>query len=105
MFKKNVGTALYAALLIMPLAHAPATHAEEGARVENIDGYLCRDIMRMSGEDRTIAMAVLHGYMLGKKGAKSFVPDELSKVSNDFIEYCLDHPSNKALETFAKFAK
>ena len=52
-----------------------------------------------------LAMPLLHGYVLGKKGAKTFVPDELNKVSNDFIEYCLDHPSHSAMESFEKLAR
>jgi hypothetical protein len=50
--------------------------------------YLCKDIMRMSGEERGVALGVMHGYALGKKGATSFKSDESNALSNDFIEYC-----------------
>jgi hypothetical protein len=39
------------------------------------------------------------------KGEKSFVSADLSKVSNDFIEYCLDNPHEKAMASFEKLAK
>ena len=52
-----------------------------------------------------VALGVLHGYFLGKKGATGYVPAALSKASDDFTEYCLDHPAEKAIDAFAKFAK
>lgn len=87
------------------MLHAPLVFAEGGVQVEELSSYQCKDVMRMSGETRTIALAVLHGYALGKKGVVRFVPAELSRQSNDFIEYCLDHPADNAMEAFAKFGK
>lgn len=94
-----------AAFAAVALGFSLSSFAEGEAQVEDMNAYKCKDVMRMSGEDRDVAMAVLHGYMLGKKGVVSFVPAELGKASNDFIEYCLDHPADNAMETFAKFAK
>ena len=50
-------------------------------------------------------MGVLHGYRLGKKGQTKFDSTVLAKLSNDFIEYCLDNPHEKALASFEKLAK
>ena len=85
----------------MPQGHAGA--AEGG--VVDISHYLCKDIMRMTNEERAVSMGVLHGYRLGKKSETSFVSEELAKVSNDFVEYCLDNPHEKALASFVKLAK
>lgn len=85
----------------MPLAHAGA--AEDG--MVDISRYLCKDIMRMTDDERAVSMGVLHGYRLGKKGVTSFIPEELAKVSTDFVEYCLDNPHEKALASFEKLAK
>ncbi len=71
----------------------------------DLNSYMCKDIMRMSGENRTIAMAILQGYALGKKGAVTYDANELNTVSNTFIEHCLDHPSDKGLNAFMKLAK
>jgi hypothetical protein len=43
--------------------------------------------------------------VLGKKDAVSYDPTKLGKVTDEFIEYCLDHPGDKALATFEKLAK
>jgi hypothetical protein len=75
------------------------------AKSTALSSFLCKDVMRMSGEDRQIAIGVMHGYFLGKKGATSYVSESLSKASDDFTEYCLDHPSDKAFDAFAKFVK
>jgi len=66
---------------------------------------LCQDVMRLSGEDRSIALGVLHGYFLGKKGSTSYVSSTARRATDDFVEYCLEHPSEGALQAFAKFAK
>jgi hypothetical protein len=59
----------------------------------------------MSDQDRAVTLGVLHGYRLGKKGATSFVSDDLAKLSNEFIEYCLDNPHEMAMAGFEKLAK
>lgn len=105
---KLIRTLIPAALVAVPLLYAPATMAEgEEKKVEMLDltSYTCKDIVRFSGEERTVALAALHGYTLGKKGVTTFDPERLAKASTDFIEHCLDNPSDKALDAFAKFAK
>lgn len=92
-----------AVLIAVPLLHAPAGAAE--GEVVDMTHYLCKDVMRMYDEDRAVTIGVLHGYMLGKKNATSFIADDLAKVSNQFIEYCLDNPNEKAMESFEKLAK
>ncbi|AWI79151.1 hypothetical protein CEW87_07100 [Parazoarcus communis] len=77
----------------------------EESTTTDLNAILCKDLMRLSGEDRAIAIAVLHGYVLGKKGATTYVSEKLGKVSDDFTDYCLDNPTSKALESFSKIAK
>jgi HdeA/HdeB family len=74
-------------------------------KADDLDRYLCKDVMRMTGDDRLIAISVLHGYTLGKKGATKYVPAELSKISDSFVEHCLSNPNEKALQAFTKLAK
>ena len=95
---------------LMPVAFAGlslftfSAVAAENAPVD-MTAYLCKDIMRMSDNERSISMAVLHGHRLGKQGKTSFNSDELAKISNDFIEHCLDNPHDKAMASFEKLAK
>jgi len=95
------------AFITLPLLHAPvgAVEAEDENHVIELNTYLCKDIMRMSGEDRSVALAAYHGYVLGKKGATSISVGVLNKLSNDFVEDCLDNPHEKALATFEKLAQ
>ena len=58
------------AFLTVPLLHAPAGAA--AGEIVDMNHYLCKDIMRMSGEERGVALGVMHGYALGKKGTTSF---------------------------------
>ena len=75
------------------------------SRTEDLSNYLCKDVMRLSGEDRDIALAFVHGYRLGKKDTTQFVTQELSEITDKFFDYCLDHPSEPALTVFMKIAK
>jgi len=65
----------------------------------------CKDVMILSGEDREIAIALAHGYMLGKKNTTRYVPEVLGVATDNFMDYCLDHPADNALEVFEKFTK
>lgn len=79
--------------------------AETPSNTTDLNTYLCKDVLRTSGEDRVIALALLHGYQLGKKNTTLFETGVLSRQSDDYIEYCLDHPSEKALQAFEKITK
>ena len=91
------------ALVALPLLYAPVSVADDDA--VDLTQYLCKDIMRMSDDERAVSMGVLHGYRLGMKGEKTFAPNELAEISNRFIEYCLDNPHEKAMASFTKLAK
>ena len=65
----------------------------------------CKDVMRLSGSDRDIALAFAHGYVLGRKGTTQYDVDALAQVTDRFIDHCLDHPADNALQSFEKFAK
>lgn len=101
----QIRTLIPAVFVSATLLSSPLIAAEAEEKPVEIGSYLCKDIMRLSGTDRDIAIALLHGYMLGKKGAVSFVSSELSKLSNDFMEACLDNPQGNAMSTFEEMAK
>lgn len=69
---------------------------------KDINDYLCKDVMRMTGEDRSVSLGILHGYMLGVKGTTKFNHAELLGITDRFVENCLDNPQSKALEVFKK---
>ena len=72
---------------------------------DDLERFLCKDVMRMSGDDRVVATSILHGYTLGKKGTTKYVIAELSKITDSFVEHCLNNPNDKALQAFTKLAK
>jgi len=80
------------------LASAWAQDAKDRA----VEQYLCKDVMRESGANRDVAIAFLHGFLLGKSGSSKFNLDVLHKQSDDFIERCLDNPGEKAVDAAAK---
>ena len=81
--------------------YAIAVAQDSSAR--NVDQYTCKDIMRDSDDSRTISIAFLHGYLLGKSGSSAFDQEALAKQTDSFIDYCLDHPNEKAAAAMMKF--
>ena len=71
-------------------------------RVRTVEQYACKDVMRERGADRDVAIAFLHGFLLGKSGANKFDLEILYKQSDAFIERCLENPAEPALEAMIK---
>ena len=88
-----------ALLCAVALAASPAG-AQDSQR--SVDQYECKDILREPDARREVAMAFLHGYLLGKAGASNFNPQTFSKQSNAFIEHCLENPHDKAINAMMK---
>ncbi len=57
--------------------------------------------MRESGANRDVAIAFLHGFLLGKSGASNFNVEILRKQSDQFIETCLEKPGDKAVNVMS----
>ena len=92
----GIGTAtLLAAISLTP---ASAQKAE----TRSIEQYTCKDVMREHGSDRDVAIAFLHGFLLGKSGISTFDRAALHRQTKEFIERCLDNPGDKAVDAMAK---
>jgi hypothetical protein len=103
-----VSAAVFAAGLLL-VAERGATQtqplADPDAKTVNLETHLCKDVMRTSGDDRLIALGLLHGYVLGSKGTVKWVSEELGKVTDAFVEHCLSNPNDVALQVLARLAK
>jgi len=67
-----------------------------------VEQYTCKDILRESGSNREVAVAFLHGFLLGKSGASKFNIGVLTKQTDDFVDRCLDNPNEKAVDVMTK---
>lgn len=88
--------------LVLLLASGFGPAAAQDAKDRTIEQFLCKDVVRESGVDRDVAIAFLHGYLLGKSGSAKFNLDVLHKQSSAFIEHCLDNPSERAVDAMTK---
>jgi len=79
-----------------------AVLAEETPETKDLNDYLCKDVMLLSGEDRDIALALLHGFRLGEKKTTQFVTEVLAEDTDEYLNYCLDNPNANALDAFRK---
>ena len=94
---------LKAGALACAMAVGLATGASpQDSTMRKVSDYTCKDVMRDTGEGRDIAIAFMHGYLLGKAGGVEFDLDVLTKQSDAFIEYCLDNPAAPAMDAMLK---
>jgi hypothetical protein len=90
-----VGAGLAIGLSIAPLF-------AQGTDERTIDQYLCKDVLRESGSSRDVAIAFLHGFLLGSSGGSKFNVQVLREQTDKFIDTCLDHPGDKAIDVMKK---
>ena len=90
-FNVVVGSALACLATLTPVSAQDASD-------RTVDQYQCRDLMRESGANRDVAIAFLHGFLLGKSGRANFNLDEMHKQTDAFIERCLNTPTEKAVD-------
>ena len=67
-----------------------------------VESFTCKDVMREPDAHREIAIAFLHGYLLGKSGNSKFNVEVVESQTNAFIEQCLDNPQSKAVDVMTK---
>jgi hypothetical protein len=84
------------------IALGTGTGFAQDKRERSVDQYSCKDIMRESGPSRDVAIAFVHGYLLGKANGTTFDPDKLHQQTEAFISRCLDNPNEKALDAMMK---
>lgn len=82
-----------------------APGAAQTATDRTIELFTCKDVMREPNASREVAIAFLHGWLLGKSGGSEFNVEALEKQTKAFIEECLDNPQGKAADVMAKLKK
>ncbi len=104
MFKSNFKS--IAVLIVVSLFFGSlSAFAADSSDMQDFSVKKCKDVMRMSGRDRDIALAFVHGYRLGKMGKTQYSVDALAQITDKFTEHCLDNPGDNALQSFEKVAK
>ena len=91
--------------LIAALACSTGPAGAQDNLNRTIDQYKCRDVMRESGANRDIAIAFLHGFLLGKSGSQNFNLDALHKQTEAFVDHCLSNPDGKAVDSMMAVKK
>jgi hypothetical protein len=94
---------LAAAIVAATCIGMHASAIAQGSSARNADQYTCKDVMREDDDGRTTAIAFLHGFLLGKSGSSAFDVEAMAKQTDSFIDYCLDHPNDKAVTAMMKF--
>ena len=97
-----VRTATLMGFIFLLVVFGLAPTSAQDAKDRTVEQYLCKDVVRESGADRDVAIAFLHGFLLGKSGSSKFNLDVLHKQSGDFIERCLDNLAERALDSMSK---
>ena len=95
-------TTILAASVAFAGAFATGSASAQVQGERSIEQYSCKDVMRDSGSGREVAIAFLHGFLLGKSGSSKFDVEILSKQTDAFIDSCLSNPDEKASDAMLK---
>jgi hypothetical protein len=96
-------TSLLGVALIVSIFGGQAS--AQDARDRTVEQYECKDVMRDSGGNRDVAIAFLHGFILGRSGGSKFNLDALQRETDAFLDRCLMNPTNKALDVMMTVKK
>lgn len=94
-----------APLILMAALCAAGPAAAQTNTDRAVELFTCKDVMREPNTSRDVAIAFLHGFLLGKSGASKFNVEALEKQTNAFIEQCLDDPKGNAVDVMARIKK
>ena len=61
--------------------------------------------MKNEGVDQDVAIAFMHGYLMGKSGKTDIDTKKLGEASDAFIDSCLDNPKSMAIDVLAEKVK
>jgi hypothetical protein len=93
-----------AAIALVTMALSAPLHAQDkGDRT--IQQYACKDVVRENGSNREVAIAFLHGYLLGKSGNAQFNLNDLLKQTDAFLDRCIENPNDKAIDVMTAVKK
>ncbi len=90
--------------LLVAVAAGPASVAAED-NVKDLKIFTCKDVMRLEDDDRRVVIGFLHGYRAGQAGNLTVDITRLSKITDMFIDQCLDKPKSKAIDVFMALYK
>lgn len=99
MHRKNRALVLAAAMT--SLAIWPAYAQDQGVKV-NIDQVSCREMLKMTSDERDFTMIFLHGFMSGKKGQIEFDGPALTEATDQVLDACIGSPDDSLLSVFEK---
>ena len=102
---KSLRNLVAAALTSALFVGGSAIAADETSNAKDLNAFQCKDVMRLSGSERENALALVHGYRLGKMNTTKYEIEALADLTDRFIDYCLDNPNDNALATFEKLGK
>jgi HPt (histidine-containing phosphotransfer) domain-containing protein len=93
---------LWTLAIVLAGVLAAASAQAQSQADRTIEQFKCKDVMREPDQNRAVAIAFLHGYLLGKSGDPKFNVEVLEKQTDAFIEQCLDNPQTKAEDVMLK---
>jgi hypothetical protein len=93
------------AILIAGSSCWAAAALAQTATERTVELFTCKDVMREPNTSREVAIAFLHGYLLGKSGGAKFNVEVLERQTNAFMEECLNNPQSKAADVMANLKK
>lgn len=102
---RNIGLFVLVTTLCPVASQAVYSQSPNPQLDRTVEQYTCKDVLREVGTSRDVAIAFLHGFLLGKSGSSKFNVETLQKQTDAFVDACLDKPQDKAEDVMARIKK
>ncbi len=102
---RELKLAALAAVAMLASVTAQAQDKKQDTGDRTVEQYSCKDVMRESGGNRDVAIAFLHGFLVGKSAGSAFNVETLRKQTDAFMERCLDNPGQRAVDAMTEVKK
>lgn len=102
--KKNAVFLALGALSIFLFA-PPAQAQSASEDVVDLQTLDCRTLLKAEDDNRESILVFMHGYVSGKKGETVVNADQLSAVTDQVIDACIDQPDAKLMTLFEQYRK
>jgi hypothetical protein len=76
--------------------------APKDAGIDQLD---CRTLLRLGGDERDYTLLYFHGFVSGKNNQTRLEVQDMAMVTDQVVEYCIDHPKENLLPVFEKYRK
>lgn len=88
--------------VVMICAGVHAQDQEEGSTVD-LESITCRTLFKLDSQEKDNLVIFMHGFLSGKLDETLLDVPELTEVTDQIIDHCIDNPDETLLSAYERF--